>query len=119
TSLTSRRRQTLIWTLPTLSLPTPRPACPHPIKRSYGFQEEALMAFKRRKPVRPSAGIPIADQIRPALRHAYALKNQGRREEARVELENLHRRYPGRTEPLSLLLEIALESGDMASYEEV
>lgn len=76
------------------------------------------MAYKRMKPVRRAGSAPIGSQLPAELRQAVALKDAGRLTEATEQLEALHRRYPNRLEPLQLLLEIAMNSEDLVTYDE-
>lgn len=75
------------------------------------------MAFKRMKPARPPGAAPAGSQFLAALRRAADLIDEDRLEEARDHLENLHRQYPGRVEPLHLLLDVACIGGDLAEYD--
>jgi tetratricopeptide (TPR) repeat protein len=84
-----------------------------------GGRTEVIMAYKRMKPARQAGSSPVSQQFSAEMRQAVDLKNGGRLQEAQDHLEQLHRRYPTRTEPLRLLLDVTQQSGDRVTYDEV
>ena len=77
------------------------------------------MAFKRMKPVRRAASAPVETQLPVELRRAATLMDKGQWAEANDVLQDLHRRYPTRVEPLHLLLGVMQEMNDLVSYDEI